>query len=229
METKFLVCALFYGDFPGLAQRCAQSIQALRDTGQVDIRIGLNEVSARSAALIDAALPGVARICAAPQIYKYPMMRRLVHEYEGDATHVMWFDDDSCLVPGLDVPRWLAEISRLAHAIRGALGPTCGKYPSEAEKAWVEAQPWYTGRPQPAMTVFNTGAWFVLPIALYRRYDWPPPGLRHNGGDVALGALLYQQGLPVGPFRLGLAVNADASLGESTAPRRGYSETPLRV
>ena len=229
MPVKFLVCALFYGDYPDLAQRCAASIRALRDTGQVDVRIGLNEVSPRSAALIDAALPGVERIGAVPQIYKYPMMRRLVHEYPGDATHVMWFDDDSCLQPGLDVSRWLDAVAQQAERTTGSLGAACGIAHSEVEKAWIRRQPWFTGKPLPATTVFSAGAWFVLPLALFRRFDWPPARLKHNGGDAALGALLYQQGLAVAPFRTGLVINADASLAEASAPRRGYSERPLGI
>ncbi|MEZ0309762.1 MAG: hypothetical protein ACAH21_17695 [Ramlibacter sp.] len=229
MPTKFLVCALFHGDFPQLAQRCALSLKALRDTGRVDLRIGLNEVSAGSAALIAQALPDVESVAAVPQIYKYPMMRRLVHEYSGDATHVMWFDDDSCLLPGLDVEHWLDEVMALAARTRGSLGSPYSTPGSVVEHAWIRRQPWYTGRPMPATTVFTLGAWFVLPIAIFREFDWPPPQLRHNGGDFALGALLYQQGLDVVPFRAGVAINADASMVESSAPRRGFSERPLGI
>ena len=225
--VKFLVCALFYGDFPALAQRCALSLRALRDTGAVDLRIGLNEVSAASRAAIGAALPGVDALHADPQIYKYPMMRRLVHGYAGDATHLMWFDDDSCLVPGTDVPRWLQAVAGAAQGTRGMLGAAYLRAQPEPERAWIRAQPWYTGRPFPAATRFATGGWFVAPLALLRRFDWPPPSLRHNGGDVALGALCYQQGLDVVACHGGIAVNADASLAHSSAPRRGFSEPPL--
>ncbi|MBX3654189.1 MAG: UDP-glucose/GDP-mannose dehydrogenase family protein [Ramlibacter sp.] len=229
VPLKFLVCALFYGDFPVLAQRCARTLRALQDTGAVDLRIGLNEVSARSLALIDELLPGVDRITASPQIYKYPMMRRLVHEYTGDATHLMWFDDDSCLVPGLDVPGWLAAVARHARVAQGTLGAAYLREQSAAEHDWIRAQPWYRGRPLPVATRFNTGGWFVVPLALLRRFDWPPAGLRHNGGDVALGALLYQQGLEVMDGRGGVAINADESLAESSAARRGFSEPALGV
>ncbi|MDB5874674.1 MAG: hypothetical protein JWQ07_4116 [Ramlibacter sp.] len=229
MPTQFLVCALFHGDHPQLAERCSLSLKALRDTGRVDLRIGMNEVAPRSAELIRAALPGVEAIEATPQIYKYPMMRRLVHDYRGDATHVMWFDDDSCLQPGLDVPRWLDMVGQQAAQTRGALGSPYAAPGSAVEHGWIARQTWYTGRPTPPSTIFVLGAWFVLPIALYRQFDWPPTQLRHNGGDFALGALLYQQGLPVTPFRSGLAINADATLTESSAPRRGFSERPLGI
>lgn len=224
---RFLVCALFYGDYPALAQRCARSLRALRDTGEVALRIGLNEVSDASRALIDAELPGVDCIAANPQIYKYPMMRRLVHGYSGDATHLMWFDDDSCLVPGTDARRWLAGVARVAQMTEGTLGAAYLREQSAAEQAWVRAQPWYTGRALPQATRFTTGGWFVVPLALLRRFDWPPPDLRHNGGDVALGALCHQQRLEVLACHGGIAINADTSLAESSAPRRGFSEPPL--
>ncbi len=227
--VKFLVCALFYGDFPDLALRCAASIRALQATGRVDVRIGMNEVSSRSAALIDEALPGVDCIRADPQLYKYPMMRRLVHEYHGDATHLMWFDDDSCLIGGLAVSEWLETVSFQAERTQGALGSIYAGTPSAVERAWYARQPWHTGRPLPAKVLFPQGAWFVIALALLRRYDWPPAALRHNGGDVALGALAFQQGLALAPFKAGVAINADAALGESTAPRRGFSERPLGI
>ena len=191
------MCALFYGDYPALARRCAQSLRALRDTGQVDMRIGLNEVSPASHAIIEATLPGVDAIHANPQIYKDPMMRRLVHEYTGDATHLMWFDDDSCLTPGLDVPRWLAAVAGAALTTQGTLGAAYLLKQSALEREWIRAQPWYTGREIPEATRFSTGGWFVVPLSTLRRFDWPPPALRHNGGDVALGALCHQQGLEV--------------------------------
>ena len=224
---KFLVCALFYGDYPALAQRCAQSLAALRATGLVDMRIGLNEVSTRSEALIAAALPDVDEVRAQPQLYKYPMMRRLVHDYRGDATHLMWFDDDSCLAPRLDAAAWLGLVGQRARMTQGTTGSIYHRTQSAAEWAWVRAQPWFTSRPQPAETTFNTGGWFMVPLDLLRRLDWPPPSLRHNGGDVALGALCYQQGLAVLDCSGGVAINAGDSLAESSAPRRGFSEPAL--
>jgi hypothetical protein len=222
--VKFLVCALFYGDHPDLAQRCATSLRGLRATGRVDLRLGLNDVSPATRAVLDALLPGAERIDASPQIYKFPMMRRLVHEYAGDATHLMWFDDDSCLLPGVQPAAWLQTVAARAAQTGGTLGSRYAQRLTPRQKAWLREQPWDAGREIPDETVFDTGGWLVVPLALLRRWDWPGPELRHNGGDVVLGALLHQQGLPVEQFRVGLAINADAQLRESAAPRRGYLE-----
>ena len=227
--VKFLVCALYYGDFPKLAQRCAATLRALRLTGKVDMRIGLNEVSPAAKAVIEAALPGVDTIEASPQIFKFPMMRRLVHEYEGDATHMMWFDDDTCLLPGTQAGSWLLALSGRAVKCGGSLGSIYQQRLTERQKAWIREQPWYTGREVPDDVVFNTGGWVVVPIALMKQWDWPGPELQHNGGDMVLGELLHQQGLPVEQFRMGLAINADDQLRESAARRRGYTEPTSAV
>jgi hypothetical protein len=221
--VKFLVLALFYGDHPALAQRCGATLRALWNTGQVDVRIGLNEVSPRSRAILDELLPGVDRLAAEPQIFKYPMMHRLVQTYAGAATHMMWFDDDSCLLPGTDAASWLAAVSRRAEGATGALGAVHTSELTPAQREWVLAQPWFTGRALGDEVLFAVGGWFVLPLALMRRCGWPGT-LQHAGGDISLGVLLQQQGLVPEPFRVGLAINADAQLRESKAPRRGVTE-----
>lgn len=222
--VKFLVLALFYGDHPQLAARCGASLRALWNTGQVDVRIGLNEVSPRSRAILDALLPGVPVTLADPQIYKYPMKRRLLREYAGDATHMMWFDDDSCLQPGIDVAAWLRAVSLRAARAQGSLGSLYTQRIDTGQKEWIRRQAWYTGREVPDEILFNTGGWTVAPLELLRRCDWPEPGLRHAGGDISLGALLHQQGLVPEQFRVGLAINADDELRESQAQRRGVTE-----
>ncbi|MEJ5989365.1 hypothetical protein WG902_05160 [Ramlibacter sp. PS3R-8] len=219
--VKFLVLALFYGDHPQLARRCGATLRALWNTGQVDLRIGLNEVSAESRAILDALLPGVQREQADPQIYKYPMMRRLLAGYSGDATHLMWFDDDSFLRPGLDVKGWLQAVSARAATARGSLGSVYTQQLDAAQQAWIRARPWYRGLDVPGEVAFNTGGWFVVPLELIRRCGWPEPELRHDGGDRILGALLHQQGLAPQQFRVGLAINSDEAMHESGAPRRG--------
>ena len=223
--VKFLVLALFYGDYPELAQRCGTSLRLLWNTGRVDMRIGLNEVAPRVRQMLQRLLPGVDMVAADPQIYKNPMLRRLAFEYRGDATHMMWFDDDSCLLPGTDVPGWLRAVTRRAATAQGSLGSLYTQPLTAAHKDWIRAQPWYTGREIPDQLLFSNGGWRVLPLALMRKFDWPPPELAHAGGDLSLGALLQQQGLLPEAFRMGLAIGADLQLRESAAPRRGVTES----
>lgn len=222
--VKFLLLALFYGDHPALAMRCCMSLRALWNTGEVDVRIGLNAVSPRTRAVVERMLPGVDVISADPQIYKFPMMRRLAFDYRGDATHMMWFDDDSCLLPGVEPRAWLRAVTQRAATATGSLGALYTQAVTPAQKEWMRRQPWYAGRDIPDALLFNTGGWLVVPLGLMRRFDWPNTTLHHAAGDIDLGALLQQHGLQPQQFRMGLAINADASLRESSAPRRGVTE-----
>lgn len=219
--VKFLVLALFYGDHPELAYRCGTTLRALWNTGRVDLRIGLNEVSPAAEAVLDELLPGVAKETARPQIYKNPMTRRLLATYQGDATHMMWFDDDSCLRPGVDVPGWLDAVTQRAAATPSSLGSLYRQRLTPAQRDWIARQPWATGPAVPEVLEFNTGGWVVVPLDLIRRFDWPSADLGHFGCDLVLGALLHHQGLRPQQFRAGLAINADAQLRESEAQRRG--------
>jgi hypothetical protein len=225
MNPKFLVLALFYGDHPDLAQRCGETLRRLWNTGQVDLRFGLNEVSPRAQAILAQLLPGVPAERADPQIYKYPMMRKLLAGYRGDATHMMWFDDDSCLLPSVNAGAWLQAVAQRAADGAAVLGSIYRQPLTRRQRDWIRQQPWYTGVEVAETIDFVTGGWKVVPLDLMRRLDWPDPRLHHNGGDLMLGAMLQQQGLAPEQFRTGLAINADPALQECRAPRRGYYET----
>ena len=111
---------------------------------------------------------------ADPQIYKYPMMRRMGAEYRGDATHMMWFDDDSCLQPGVDAGKWLQAVTQRAAATQGTLGSLYTQRLMPAQRELVLRQPWAGSRPLPDDVLFNTGGWKVVPLELMRRFDYPP-------------------------------------------------------
>jgi hypothetical protein len=221
---KFLVLALFHGDHPALARRCGDTLRRLWNTGQVDLRVGLNAVAPASHQLLVQLLPGVPMVSADPQVYKYPMMRRLLEAYRGDATHLMWFDDDSCLLPGVSAGPWLRAVAQRAAGGAAALGSLYRQALSPEQRHWITQQAWYTGREVPHEVDFATGGWQVVPLDLLRRLDFPSRELLHNGGDILLGAMLHQQGLVAEQFRSGLAINADEGLRECTAPRRGFCE-----
>ncbi|HEY8357589.1 MAG TPA: hypothetical protein VIL30_09030 [Ramlibacter sp.] len=222
--VKFLVLALFYGDHPELALRCGASLRALWNTGRVDLRIGLNEASPRTRAVLDELLPGIHRESAEPQIYKHPMMRRLVAGYRGDATHMMWFDDDSCLKRDVDVPGWLHAVGQRTAAGSGCLGALFTTQLDAVQKEWVRRQSWYLGRDVPDVLPFPVGGWTVLPLEFMRRTGYPDANVHQAAGDVVLGALLHQHGIAPEHFRVGLAINADAQLRDAASPRRGVTE-----
>lgn len=223
-------CLLFYGDHEGLARRCLGSVLASLDPGAVaDLRAGLSCVSPGTAAyvasaLADAPVPAYLVRPDDPALNpgKYPMMRRMFWgpRLPGPAEAVAWFDDDSHLAGA--GPGWWAEVlARLEPPHVGAVGKPYRIAPQGRQLDAVRAQPWYSGRePAPGgLFRFLTGGWWAAKYATLHRWDYPFPELRHNGGDVMLGQLLWQLGLSQVEFHDGVAVN--------DAPRRGLSTPPL--
>jgi hypothetical protein len=98
-NPKFTVCVLLYGDFLNLARRCLEPLFKLRESGLVDLRLGLNEVSQPTRDYIKehslGASQGIDVWLENPQVYKYPMMRQMFHSKPIETPYVMWFDDDS--------------------------------------------------------------------------------------------------------------------------------------
>jgi hypothetical protein len=227
------VCILFYGDDEKcyqLAQRVLNSPMRQLARHNVEFRFGLNAVGAPTRALVHDAVardfPGALVVEPEKNIFKYPMMRRLLHDRALRAPITMWFDDDSCLSTDCDVAAWLPRVQKLleAHAMVGSvyrqrlLG-------NQAE--WIKNQWWYAGKPVQSYVKFVTGGWWAIRSEVLLRFDWPLPELKHRGGDVMLGALCEQHGLTLGHFRDQLWINANDEGVESKSPRRGFDEKPI--
>lgn len=241
------IAALLYGNYPDLARRCLEPISRLWRAGRAEIRLGCNEVSAAVGSVVgelfdDSFMPGidpakdtrppVRVVVCNPQIYKYPMMRRLLRDPNLPVTTewVMWFDDDS-YIRDPDPVQWL---DRLEGNLKfdpspDMLGSQYHIHLQPGQRQWFEDQPWYAGRPIPTRVNFMTGGWWMIRSSVLERFDWPPPELRHRGGDVALGVLAHQQRLVLRPCRQGVAINADDQGKESASKRRGHDEKPIGV
>ena len=120
--------------------------------------------------------------------FKYPLMRRMFHvAVEGHplGEHVMWFDDDAYLEPGF---RWRRMLEYAAD--KDMIGQLQYWFIQGRQFEWVKRQSWYNpevgeplvvrGRPS---FLFAQGSWWVIRSEVLRKYDWPVPQLRHNGGD----------------------------------------------
>lgn len=244
--TRTTVCALLYGDYPDLARRCLTPIARLLDDGRIELRLGMNECSPETFAVVRELLkcdahPGAptepyhfTQVSAdrellieavRPQLYKYPMMRRLFTARPLTTEFVMWFDDDS-YIKNADPGVWLTGMESLAEKTDMIGSVYSIKIPPQ-QRAWIERQPWYAGKPVPISGKFATGGWWVLRSELIRQYNWPLEALRHRGGDVMLGQLLLQKGLSLTSYNAGVAINADAEGRESKSVRRGFDEPPI--
>lgn len=229
------VCVLLYGADEQcfhLAQRVFNTPMLELSNHNVELRIGLNAVGDQTRSFVrDVVLPrfpDAVVIESEENIFKYPMMRRMLHEKPLHAPFTMWFDDDSCFAPDCDVSAWLPRVYKLM-AVYTMVGSMYRQKLLGNQAAWLKTQWWFNHKPVSPYIKFITGGWWTIHSSTLLRFDWPLADLRHRGGDVMLGVLCEQHGLPITHFRDGLWINADDSGRESKAPRRGYNERPIGV
>lgn len=233
---RFTVCVLLYGDdtHAWLHRRCLESIMCALPLQDLELRVGLNDVTASATRLylssISDQLGGCLQVFSGENIGKYPRLAQMLQTVT--RPYVMWFDDDSYLRPDLYVPgagqAWLNRIAELQASRPGVLGAIYRRKWRPKRLQWFQSLPGYKGKPvDPQFERFVTGGWWVAPVAMLRELAWPPPELHHNGGDCLLGGLAVQAGYSLIDFRHGVAINADAHGNESKAPRRGLNTKSL--
>lgn len=238
LSFPITICGLTYGDYGHLALRCLNSIYSNLDASLFKLRYAFNEVSERSKKSVISFLedkPNVERVYEAdPQVYKYPMMRRMFHDPDAPITTdwIMWFDDDSHVLDR----NWIID---LAHGVNQKFLDQTKDYPKGYHMfgkvyyfhlrgnqwEWMKKADWYTGRkprvdmskkPPQDKSDFCTGGYWVVTREAVQATNWPDARLRHRGGDVWMGAALHQQGYGVAQVNKGVKIS-DAKL-------RGYNE-----
>jgi hypothetical protein len=232
-NAPFCVCVLLYGA-TDYCVRMAQRVLniPLRRLGAygIDFRFGLNAVGDVTRDLVRQAVrddfPGALVVDCPENIYKYPIMRRLLYDRPILAPYTMWFDDDSCIAPETATDAWLLRVERQmqAYCMVGSVHKT--RYVGN-QIAWIQAQPWYNQLAPQAYVQFAAGGWWTIRTDILTKFDWPPAILKHRGGDVILGELLRQHNLPLGHFRDNLWINANEFGVESQSTRRGQAEAPI--
>ncbi len=234
-EPSFTVCVLGYADYNWHFTRCLTPIyRRLPVTHIGEIRIGLNDPSdilAKLAGIYETVTPTLTSVIAAHgSPAKYPMMRRLLYERPIETEFVMWFDDDSFIRD--DAAKDFFGDVREFMQDKDLIGSSYSIRLRQGQAAWIKAQPWYTGKQAPNVDVpgvvnFFTGGWWVARTAKLIEWDYPWPTLHHNGGDVMLGQLAYQQGWRTAKYNTGVAINADRQGNESRSQRRGLNTLPI--
>lgn len=232
-NPELCVCVLLYGA-DDYCYRMAERVinAALKELGVAgfDFRFGLNAVSDKTRALVSSAVatdfPGAVVVDCPENIFKYPMMRRLLTTRAITAPITMWFDDDSCIVPGTDTAHWFSRIRQQLQAY-AMLGSVYRERFIGNQAEWVKAQAWYNGKPPNVYTQFAAGGWWVIRTSVLQQFNWPPPEFKHRGGDVMLGELLRQHDLLLGHFRDNLWINANEYGVEAKSVSRGQAELPI--
>jgi hypothetical protein len=232
-NPELCVCVLLYGSDDYCYRMAERVINApLKELGarNCDFRFGLNAVSDKTRDLVLEAVAvnfsGAVVVDCPENIFKYPMMRRLLAARPLLAPITMWFDDDSCIVPGVDTAVWLARIQQQMQAC-AMLGSIYRERFIGSQAEWVKAQPWYNGKPTGPYTQFAAGGWWAIRTAVLTQFNWPAAVFRHRGGDIMLGELLRQHDLPLGHFRDNLWINANEYGVEAKSVSRGQKELPI--
>jgi len=237
MKDKFTICVLLYGDYPHLADRCLRSITQAVAAEDLNLRVGLNEVSDRVTEWVRS---WVAPECiweSPTNLHKYPMMRDMLYGIRPvDTEYFMWFDDDSyidesySLLVANDKPYWLRQVDH-AMVNSDVIGSVYTIGWQGKQREYVKAQSWYNGRDPAERTKirFATGGWWTARTALLEEQNYPWPDLDHRGGDAMLGEMCFQHGLRLNQFREGLHINSNTAGQESKASRRGFDQPPLGV
>jgi hypothetical protein len=227
-NPRTTVCVLMYGNFVGLAMRCLDPLFKLHSLGLINLRLGFNEVSSHTLGYANDYKGDVLKYECNPQIYKYPMMRKMFNEPAVDTEFTMWFDDDSFITETQDLAGWLNRVES-SMSDCDMLGSVYTIPYTSNQKEWCKTQPWYTGKPLKDKPNFATGGWWTIRTSVLKKFDWPIVELKHCGGDVALGVLLDQNNLRLKHFKKGVAINADGNGKESASPRRGASNTEKAI
>jgi len=243
---NFTVCILFYGDYPELVTRSLSSL--VKFNAVFDLRVGINDISQRTHAVLLTELQHFKDAGTACKIYegvspyyKYPLMRKIFHDAVDPITtpYVMWFDDDSYVKVETGA-HWFDDVYSyfVGDSPVDILGKVYTGVFAKGKKGlqggqpvWVESQPWYTGEPVSAghQPRFCTGGWWTTRMDILKRWSWPPEGEYHNCGDYLFGELFRQQDYRIKNFDTGIAVNADSFGRESRAKRRGTKFVPLAM
>lgn len=202
----FTVCVLLYGNYPSLAKRVLESLSSTHLVKE--FRLGLNAVSQDTSSFVHDWMgaqnnPVTCYMpCHAGNVGKYPLMSRMFADMS--TAFVMWFDDDSYL-GSVDKCWWeTVKINASAFDVYGSLHRIRQR---GKQYLAIPQQPWFNGKPVAANHIYSfaTGGWWVGNVEFLRKWNYPFPQLKHNGGDSILGELVRQQKARLGQVNKSLA------------------------
>lgn len=227
------VCVLFYGADDYCYQLAQQVLnEPMRQLAglNVEFRFGLNAVGPETREHVQAQIQQhfvQAIVVDSPQnIYKYPMMRRLLHDTPIQAPVTMWFDDNSRIAEGTDVHTWLRRI--LAQLESCDMLGSVYRYGLQGNQAdWVRDQPWFADKEPGPYVQYAAGGWWAIKTDALNKFNWPSSDIQHHGGAAMLGELVKQQDMLLCHFRDNVLINTNASGVEAAPPRRGFSAPPV--
>lgn len=239
---KLTVFVLCYGDYPGLARTCVESILATLPAERIDLRIGLNQVCEETSRYAESLRDrvGAALYPDAGDRRKYPAMRQMFNDPSRPIAtpYLVWFDDDTKVVD----PQWAVKLARLIAAHHADGGRVYGsprlhdlrayERAGRNPMAWFRSAAWWKGRPlalrdgrttgpDGRCALFPVGYHWAMATHLVRDLDVPDRRIAHNG-DACLGFQLLQSDYKLIPYNV-----PEKSLvwcpTRENGGRRGYS------
>lgn len=236
---KITVFVLTHGDFPDMHRRCLGALLATTSPDRVELRVHANDLGAASLAYVEG-LEADGRIAslyrAEKNLKKYPAMREMLHDPKAPikTPWMVWLDDDTFADKD---PNWL---DKLAESVAkgtevdprlGMVGAKLFSHLNAKQIQWVTQASWYRKRPlqdrhgrdAPGSPVvhFCVGAFWAMKTECVKTCDVPDVRLSNNGGDVAIGEALHQNGYT---FKQ-LPGTKKELVNWSAVPRRGASES----
>jgi hypothetical protein len=228
-ESEFTVAALFYGNYPHLAERLLSSLHTpATKPHNYQLRLGLNAISPKTQQIIDKYIALrekknlITHVFAGDNIWKYPRMHQMIHDIVVNTPYFVWFDDDSCIAPKAS-SNWFGRLHKFMQTTDMA-GKLYYKLLKGNQAHVYMKEPWWNGKyiEPKRKVIFITGGFWCIKSEILLKHDWPPEQCTHFGGDVALGELIRQWDYKQSNYEKDVFINANKYGKASTAPRRGW-------
>lgn len=227
LAAPVTICALCYGHHPDLAERLLTSLWRHTTPESFQLRIAANAPSAATLRVFDRLLPRLSPrhvVVSEENLYKAPMMRRLLYDQPIETPWTLWFDDDSFVYRS----DWLFMLE-----CRSRQDPRVDMWgrklfirAGEAHRHFISEAPWYRnrdlspdGRPGCYRLDFIGGGFWAIRTRWLTELNWPDPRLVHFGDDYMLGEALRQQGASIGNAFSGVAIGQAVRRAPANTPR----------
>ena len=237
------ICAALYGGGPGnetyrdgagelarfedLHTRFLDGLLRSVPASAASLRVATNDVSPATLHLLQAISSRYDLTVYGPNEnrLKYPRMREMFYDPRKplDSDWVLWLDDDVLLTR----EDWLERVWDVIEKNPQArcFGRLYRINVTEPQLRWMKSRPWWRGVPLSiakgafaGQARFITGGAWAARVADLKELDWPDEGIKHNGGDVALGVAMLQRRWELCDF--------GPLLDQHNTPRRGVSMPP---
>lgn len=240
-EPLITFCALTYGDYHSLINRCLKSIRQFCPRENYRLVVGANSPSLTTSDYLNelVSIGHINRLCQSnSNINKCPMMRRM---FEGIGTkYIWWLDDDSYFQSSVAFETWLKAAEESPnHCTLWGVSMMVEHHSKEfgfrgPVIRFVRQAPWYRRLPPPSKEPGGKGEFFfegkpggdgrwffcaggswLIRTEAVKKMDWPDSRLVKEMDDVLLGEAIRQQGWKIRDVPTeGIVINGESRRGD---------------